>query len=247
MEDLVNRVEAVLYSSGKKVDIAELKRVCRTRDEDAIRHAIEELKKRYDETTSLMIVDEGKDIWKMNVREKYLHFIRKIVTETELPKTIMETLAVIAWKHPAMQSDIIKIRTNKAYDHIKELIDAGFIESSKYGRTKLLKLTKKFYDYFDLEGEKDIKEVFGTIAKPKIPQTKVQEFVEEKEDENKKVEDKLGKLNVYEEKTSVEVFDADENIQNIELDKIKILGEETAETEEDKGEIEDIEIKEEEK
>ena len=69
--------------------------------------------------------------------------------DTEMTKSVMETLAVIAWKQPIIQADVIKIRTNKAYEHIKELVGMGFVTSEKFGRTKKLKLTQKFLDYFD--------------------------------------------------------------------------------------------------
>ena len=180
MDDQINRVEAVLFSSGRKIPLEDLKKICKIKVDDDILKCIDALKERYNDKTSLMLVEENK-AWKMTVREKYLQYIKKIVTDTELTKTVMETLAVIAWKNPALQSDVIKIRTNKAYDHINELQDSGFIESSKYGRTKLLKLTKKFYDYFDLESDKDIKNIFGDVKHPKMPQTKVIDYDEIKE------------------------------------------------------------------
>jgi segregation and condensation protein B len=216
MNENINRVESVLFSSGRKISLEDLKKICRIKNDDEILEIIEELKKRYDNETSLMIIEEG-NAWKMTVREKYLQFIKKIVTDTELSKTIMETLAVIAWKNPAYQSDVIKIRTNKAYDHISELEEAGFIEGSKHGRTKLLKLTKKFYDYFDLESDKDIKKVFGDVRHPKLPQTKVVDF----EEENKTIENDdqiIENENLFIQ-NEVQVVDLnEENAKNINLE-----------------------------
>ena len=126
----------------------------------------------------------------------------------------METLSVIAWKNPALQSDIIKIRTNKAYKHIGELEEAGFIESIKHGRTKLLKLTKKFYDYFDLEGDKDIKEALRA-AKNTIPQTKVTEFDTKDGMKKKDVE----KLEEYDKQPSEEQKEEIEKIEIVETEK----------------------------
>ena len=57
--------------------------------------------------------------------------VRKIVTETELTRSVMETLAVIAFKYPILQSDLIKLRTNKAYDHLVELEKSGYISRQK--------------------------------------------------------------------------------------------------------------------
>lgn len=159
MSEALRRVEAVLFSSGKFMPLKDLRRSTRLKEED-VRKAVEELKELYKDT-SLIIVEENGS-YKMTVREKYLPYIRRIVTDLEMTKSHMETLAVIAWKNPARQADIIKIRTNKAYDHIKALEDQGFITTEKEGRTKKLKLTSKFYEYFEID-DKGIKEVFNDV------------------------------------------------------------------------------------
>ena len=87
-------------------------------------------------------------------KEKYLALIQNIVTETELDKSLMETLAVIAWKYPILQADVIRLRNNKAYDHLRELEEAGFIAREKKGRTRTIRLTPKFFEYFDLPPSK---------------------------------------------------------------------------------------------
>ena len=87
----------------------------------------------------------------MDVKEEYISLINKLATgNAEFSKAEQETLAVIAYKQPAIQSDVIKTRGNKSYDHIKKLKEEGFLISEKFGRTKILKLTQKFYDYFDV-------------------------------------------------------------------------------------------------
>lgn len=163
---LKKKLEALLFSSGRKMNIEELSRLSNAQTGD-IQKSLEELKKEYEaEDSSMMIINEG-DSWKLTVREPYLPLVQKIVTETELSKTIMETLAVIAFKYPIKQSELIKIRTNKSYDHLKELEELGYISRQKHGRTNLIKLTPKFFEYFDLPKEK-LKEKFkdfGSIAK----------------------------------------------------------------------------------
>jgi len=155
-EDLKRKVEALLFSSVKGIKIEDIAKLCNTREVDLIRELVEELRDEYDSNkSSLMIVtDATNTYWRFSVREQHVKVIRKVVTKTELTKTLMETLAVIAHKAPVKQSDVIKIRTNKAYDHIRELIDKGYITSEKFGKTKLLKLSSKFYDYFDTSPDK---------------------------------------------------------------------------------------------
>ncbi|RMF06013.1 SMC-Scp complex subunit ScpB [Candidatus Woesearchaeota archaeon] len=160
MEDILNKVESVLFSVGKKVDVEFIRQLWKVRDSKIIEEALKELKKVYDErASSLQVVQEG-DFWKLTVRDKYAELARRIIPETEMSKAVMETLAVIAWKQPVLQSEVIRVRTNKAYEHIKELEEMGFITTEKFGRTKKLKITQKFLDYFDIGGIDDIKEFF---------------------------------------------------------------------------------------
>jgi len=156
------KIEAVLFSSGRKMTVAEIAKLTRE-SEDIVKKQIEILKKEFDDAnSSLMIVQEG-EIYNMTVREKYVSHVRKIVPRTELNKTVLETLAVIAWKAPIMQSEVIKIRTNKAYDHIDQLEESGFISKKKHSRSYLISLTQKFYDYFDLSEKTDLQRVFKRI------------------------------------------------------------------------------------
>ncbi len=161
-EEAAKQVEAVLFSSGRWMNVQEISRICRIKEESVI-SALSLLKKKYEkEDTALNLVND-KDKWKLRVRQKYSETVRKVVPQTELNKSVIETLAVIAWKAPVLQSEVIKIRTNKAYDDIKTLLDGGFITKEKSGRTYLIKLSKKFYDYFEIEGKENLDKILNDI------------------------------------------------------------------------------------
>lgn len=214
MSDLKKSVESILFSVGRKVSLEELSKLCKA-DASALKKELNYLRAAYDEHDSaLMIVEEG-DSWKITVREDFLPLVRKIVTETELSKTIMETLAVIAFKAPVKQSDVIRIRTNKAYDHLSELEQAGYITREKHGRTRLIKLSQKFFDYFDIppdklkqkfskfeDIEKAIIEKEDAIEKQKaeLKQKKkdAEQEIKEQEAKGKDKNEKLDDMDVYE-------------------------------------------------
>jgi segregation and condensation protein B len=159
-----SRVEAILFAVGKYLDEETISKLCEI-EKRYVKKALEDLKKDYDSRdTALIIVSEGTN-WKINVREKYVSLVRKIVSDTELSKSIMETLAVIAWKSPIYQNEVVKIRGNKCYDHITELENAGFILKVKKGRSYVLKTTDKFSNYFDI----DQKHLQGVMNEAKIP------------------------------------------------------------------------------
>ena len=189
---LKNKLEALLFSSGRKMDIEELSRLSNAKTGD-IQESLEDLKKDYEnKNSSVMIVNEG-DSWKLTVREQFLPLVQKIITETELSKTVVETLAVIAFRYPIKQSDLIKIRTNKSYDHLKELEQMGYITRQKHGRTNLIKLTQKFFEYFDLR-EEQLKEKFRDFSSiAKAIEDKEQEIETIKQDQKAKAQEEKQK------------------------------------------------------
>ncbi len=193
-----SKVEAVLFSTGHRISLDDMSRLCRSRKEDVL-SALQELKKEYDDKqSSLMLVEEG-NFWKFTVRDHLIPIVRKIVTETELTKTVLETLAVIAFKYPILQSELIKIRTNKAYDHLTELESAGYISRQKHGRTNLIRLTDKFFRYFDLTEEKlkdqfkDFESIARAIKEKEEEVEKIKEEQRKKAEELKKEDEKIKK------------------------------------------------------
>ena len=177
-EELKNKAEALLFSVGKRIDIAEIAKHLRCRDIDQLTSVLNEIKNEYNTRSSPMIVVNDGVHWKIVVREKYGHVVKKVVADVELTKTLMETLAMVAWKNPVKQSEIIQIRSNKGYDHLDELERTGFISRKKYGRTKLISLTEKFFNYFELSGHEDIKEAFKKMKE--IEEQKLQEYAEKR-------------------------------------------------------------------
>ncbi|HLD97272.1 MAG TPA: SMC-Scp complex subunit ScpB [Candidatus Nanoarchaeia archaeon] len=161
--DLTKQLEAILFASGRKMSVEEISRLCRT-TVAAVQQHLQELKSDYElKDSSLLLMDES-DGWKLTVREQYTPVVQKIVADTELTKTMIETLAVIAWKAPVLQASVIKIRTNKAYDHIAALDKSGFIAREKHGRSQMIKLTERFFKYFDLKSQEEVKEKFKGLA-----------------------------------------------------------------------------------
>jgi segregation and condensation protein B len=215
MDDLKKKVESLLFSSGRKMHVSEIARLVGNIDVEATKKALIELKEKYKEDSSLMVMQEG-DEWKLTVKEKYIPIVHKIVTKTELTKTIMETLAVIAYKAPVLQSDIIKIRTNKAYDHLKELDEAGYLSRTKHGRTKMIKLTPKFFEYFDIPPE-HLKEKFKSVQQlERAVEEKEQELMEKKDMINQKKEERSEKDKAHKKKTAEEAEKLDQEIEEIE-------------------------------
>ena len=93
----------------------------------------------------------------MDVKNEYYDIVNKLATgSNEFSKSEQETLAIIAYKQPIKQSVLIKIRSNKAYDHIKRFFELGLIKKKRIGRTYELSLSDEFYDYFNIQEGKNL-------------------------------------------------------------------------------------------
>ena len=98
-----SKVEAILFSVGHRISLDEISKLSRSRKEDVL-EALRELQQEYEaKQSSLMLVEEGEQ-WKFTVRDHLISVVRKIVTETELTKSVMETLGIIAFKYPIFKT-----------------------------------------------------------------------------------------------------------------------------------------------
>ena len=155
-------LEAILFVSGRFLDMKELISLSDL-NPLIIRDLLEKLQEKYDGTGSAIQIIEKAGAWKMDVRQDFSFIINRLATgSSEFSKAEQATLAIIAFKQPIKQSVLIKIRGNKAYEHIKKFSDIGLIKKKKTGRTYELNLKDEFYDYFNIsesikqrEGEKE--------------------------------------------------------------------------------------------
>lgn len=193
IDDEKNKVEALLFAHGKYIDESLISELCGI-DKRRIKKILEQLRQDYEQKNNALTIFQEGNSWKINVREKYLSIVRKIVADTELPKSVMETLAVIAWKSPIYQSEVVRIRGNKCYDHIEVLEEAGFILKDKKGRSYVLKTTDKFYNYFEID-HGNLKSIFEEV---KIPVKEEQKTLEDdvKVPENLTINEKIEQIEV---------------------------------------------------
>jgi len=196
-EDL-KTLEAVFFVSGRFLDMSELISLSDL-NPIILRDLIDKLKEKYNNEDSAIEIVEKNGLWKMDVRQEYSHIINKLATgSSEFTKAEQETLAIIAYKHPIKQSVIIKIRGNKAYDHISKFASLGLIKKKKTGHTHELSLSDDFYDYFSVS-ESDKTSVPG-LSKEIDKEIEEAEAEVEEEEKNGIGEEVVEEESVIEEK-----------------------------------------------
>ena len=221
-----NKIEALLFASAKRMNVEEISKIANIRDPDKVKASLNELKADYETRNASVILYEEDGFWKFAVKDYYTPMLKKVITKTEMDRPLMETLAVIAWKYPVLQSEVIKIRHNKAYDHLKRLEELNFISRCRFGRTNKINLTEKFFEYFDLPTKKQNKEAFRNVVPSKIKE-KIEKNEKEIEEAEKEIEEaKIKKIKMEnthdkKEKTNYTNEKANEELNYINNDKEK--------------------------
>lgn len=157
--ELKKAVEAILFSSSEPVKVGEIAKIT-GHSKDDVMYALNSLVKEYAERdTSIEIIKIG-DGFLMRVKPQYAEYVEKF-TVREFDRGTLRTLAVIAVRQPVTLAKLAKIRGNKCYDHVKKLVERGFVKAEKKGRSTILTTTEEFATYFGLESSEPekIKEV----------------------------------------------------------------------------------------
>ncbi|WP_406655717.1 SMC-Scp complex subunit ScpB [Methanolobus sp. ZRKC2] len=142
-------IEAALFAAGSALDIATLSKLVGKPKKQVI-PIIEKLISEYEGRESgIEMLDLG-GRYVMQVKPEYAELVRPLAPK-ELSAPMLRTLSMIAYHQPLVQSELIDMRGNSAYDHIRELKERGLVEATPHGRTKLLHTTSLFADYFGLE------------------------------------------------------------------------------------------------
>jgi segregation and condensation protein B len=168
-------IEAALYVTGKPLDLKTLGSVVGFRSEDKVRELGRVLKEKYGSDGSALEVLELSDgRFVMQLKPQYVSDVKRLATRQLLTPGPMKTLSFIAYRQPITQSYVAKVRGNLAYSHVKQLREIGLIAEERLGRTKILRTTPNFADYFNLSHEtpalkKQLEHLFENIKTQRTP------------------------------------------------------------------------------
>lgn len=151
-EQLKARIEAVLFTTGKALQIEEIAEILNIEPE-TVEDAMLELIMDYSSRDGALEIDD-EDGYILQVREEYSDIVEKLCP-VDLKPAVLKTLTVIALKEPIRQTYLKELRGANAYEHVKQLLDMGMIVryKDKNGRSFNIKTTPKFAEYFKLKGD----------------------------------------------------------------------------------------------
>jgi len=147
-------MEAALYVSGRPLDLRTLASVIGSRSKKRVRKLATALVEKYkNHQTAIEILEVEGERFVMQLKADYTGKVRKLSTRPLLSAGPLKTLSYIAFRQPILQTQVIEVRGNHSYKHLKQLEEMELISREGIGKNKLLKTTQFFADYFGLSHE----------------------------------------------------------------------------------------------
>ena len=157
-----NLIEASLYAAGRPLTIEELSNRLEFPKKE-VDELLNELAFDYLERSTALVIAQIGDRYQMQIKPEYIEKVSKFAKGGAIAERYLRTLTIIALKQPILKSTVIKLRGSGAYEHVKYLIDNGFIDAVKKGRSQELTTTDRYADMFGLPKDKyQLKQVMIT-------------------------------------------------------------------------------------
>jgi segregation and condensation protein B len=167
---MLSLIEAALYVAGRPLDLKTLGSMINTRSKKKIRMLATTLMKEYeDRDTALEIIEVEDERFVLQLKAEFTPKVRRLAIKPLLSVGPLKTLSYIAYRQPVPQAQVVDVRGHHSYVHLKQLEGLGLIERERAGRTKIIRTTEFFADYFglshDLRGlKKQLKNIFEELV-----------------------------------------------------------------------------------
>ena len=167
--------EAALYVSGRPLDFKTIGSVIGARSEEKIRSIARAIAERYakmDSPVQVLELPDGRFV--MQLRPQFAKNVRRLSNRPLLTPGPLRTLSFIALRQPIAQSHVVRVRGKLAYQHVKQLKEMDLISYDKLGRSRVLRTTTTFADYFNLNHDqslmkKELKKALQLGEDPQLP------------------------------------------------------------------------------
>jgi segregation and condensation protein B len=149
LDDLVLRVEAVLFASGRPLSIREITTALELEDYRPVQKAVRTLQQTYENRQSALEVRRVGDRYALQLEEKFVPAVHS-VTPVEMAPRTLKALTLVAYHQPILQSVLVRMLGDVAYEEVQHLRGLGLVHTEPQGSTLELTTTKRFAEYFGI-------------------------------------------------------------------------------------------------
>ncbi len=149
-------IEAILFAVGSPVELKNIADAIEM-SEELTYQLILQLKDEYVKNERGFNIIESENKFQICASVEYYDIVKKLYEKpqkNELTPTMMETLAIIAYKQPITKVEIDEIRGVSSISPVNKLLEFGLIEEKgrldQIGRPIILGTTDEFLKYFGI-------------------------------------------------------------------------------------------------
>ncbi len=149
LDELVFQVEAVLFASGKPLNVKELTEALGLEDFRPVQKAVRTLEQTYENRQSSLEVRRVGDRFALQLKEDYVPIVHA-VTPVEMGARTVKALTLIAYHQPILQSHLVRMLGDVAYEEVQHLRGMGLVHTEPNASTLELTTTRRFAEYFGI-------------------------------------------------------------------------------------------------
>ncbi len=149
LDRLVFQVEAVLFASGKPMSVKELTAALGLDDFRPVQRAVRTLEQTYAHRQSALEVRRVGDRYALQLQEGFVPSVHA-VTPVEMAPRTLKALTLIAYHQPILQSVLVRMIGDIAYEEVQHLRGLGLVHTEPKGSTLELATTRRFAEYFGI-------------------------------------------------------------------------------------------------
>jgi len=156
-------LEALLFSTHHPLTAGRLAELMDLTGTKPVRQAIVALNQRYQELGHCFRIEQVAGGYQFLTLPEYAEYLKKLhqkEIDTKLTKAALETLAIIAYKQPALRVDIEAIRGVACGETIRSLMEKHLVRiagrAEEPGRPILYGTTRRFLELFGLNNLEDL-------------------------------------------------------------------------------------------
>jgi len=165
-EEVTAVLEALLFASNTPMSVEKLSILMNGVPEEEVVAALAELRSRYNDATCGLVIMEIAGGWQTATRPEVADWVLRLHKHRRravLSPSLMESLAIVAYKQPITRAEIEAIRGVDCGTALRSLQDAGLVEivgrKETLGRPPIYGTTEVFLKSFGLKAIDDLPSV----------------------------------------------------------------------------------------
>jgi segregation and condensation protein B len=153
VDELALQVEAILFACGKPLSVHEISEALGIADSRSVQVALKTLQQTYENRQTALELRRVGDRYALQLVERFVTTVQS-VTPVEMAPRTLKTLTLIAYHQPILQSMLVRMVGDSAYEEVQRLRGMSLVHTEVKGSTLELTTTRRFAEYFGIASTK---------------------------------------------------------------------------------------------